>query len=48
MISATNLLLPNLFHIGLQGPKGQDEATMDQEILKISRGVRTRVVTRDH
>lgn len=40
-ISVIAVLLPGAFHMALQ--QGGDEATLDQEILKTSHGVRNRV-----
>ena len=39
-ISVIAVLLPGAFHMALQGSQGQDEGTLDQEILKTSHGVR--------
>ena len=47
-ISVIAVLLPGAFHMALQGSQGQDEGTLDQEILKTSHGVRNGVATRDH
>lgn len=41
-ISVIAVLLPGAFHMALQ--QGQDEGTLDQEILKTSHGVRNGVV----